>query len=163
MRSTRTSVEIPEDLYAAFKAIGGSLSHVVREAIREYIGVKGASEDSLALLELKMRRHTEDKISADKRVSELENIIMTVQQQIDVIKGKIQEKDNINAQASIMKQEVNPYIRRMDYEVPSMTPELHEMLLLLRSAGLEHTLESIQKHAKILESSDYYLDIKSRR
>lgn len=161
MRTIRTSVEIPEDLYKAFKAVGGNLAHLTRDAMRDYIGIKGASEDSLAVLELKLDRLLEDKISNEKRQSELEHLITAIESQINNVKGKLQEVEHASEQARIMREEVNPYIRGLSYEVRSMTPELHNMLLQLREIGLDHNLESIQAHAKKLEDADYLTNIRS--
>ncbi len=161
MRMIRTSVEIPEDLYKAFQTMGGRLSHVVRDAVRDYIGIKGASEDSLAVLELKLDRLAEEKLSADKRLTEIEGASNSVRQQIDHIKSNIDMKDKVNDQAKIMREDVNPYIRGLKYEVDSITPELHEMLLRLKEVGLTHNLESMQKHAEKLKDADWLMNIRS--
>jgi len=155
MKTIRTSVEIPEDLYDAFRRMGGVLSVVVRDAIRDYLGIKGASEDALAVLELKYDRLTENKLKHEGKVQELESTLGALELQMKQIKAKIQEKEQVNEQARIMREEVNPYLRNLNYEIDSITPELHEMLLKLREVGLDHTLESLQKHAVRLENSDY--------
>ena len=161
MRTRRTSVELPEDLYNAFKAVGGNLAHLTRDAMRDYIGIKGASEDSLAILEMKLDRLNEDKMGCEKRLSELDNLISAIETQIGGVKGKMKEVEDAGDQAMIMRDEVNPYVRGLDYKVVSMTPELHEMVIKLRAIGLVHNLESLQRHAVKLQQADYYTDIRS--
>lgn len=161
MRTIRTSVELPEDLYNAFKAVNGNLAHLTRDAMREYIGIKGQSEESLAILEMKWDRLKEDKLGCEKRLGELDSIIIAVENQINGVKGKIQEVSNASEQARVMREDVNPYIRSMGYTIKSMTPELHDMLLVLRELGLDHNLESMQTHAQKLQQADYLTDIRS--
>ena len=154
-RTMRTSVEIQEDLYRAFQQMGGVLSILVRDAMADFIGIKGASEDSLAVLELKRDRLHEEKLMYEKRVQECENVLASVETQVNQIKGRIGERERISEQAQIMREDVNPYLRTLDYKLKSVTPELHDMLLKLKESGLEHNLESLQKHCVNLENADY--------
>jgi len=161
VRTVRTSVELPEDLYNAFKAVSGNLAHLTRDAMRDYIGIKGQSEESLAILELKLDRLKEDRLGCEKRLGELSSIITAIEHQIDGVKGKMKEVSDASDQARVMREEVNPYIRQMGYIIGSMTPELHDMLLILRELGLDHNLESIQRHCEKLQQADYLTDIRS--
>ena len=155
MKMVRTSVDIPNDLYRAFQQMGGVLSVVVREAVRDYLGLKGASEDSLAITELKHQRLSEEKRRFEDKVQEVDGQLAVVDSQLIQIKSNIKEKNQVNDQAKLMREKINPYIRSVGYEVKIITPELHNMLLDLADVGLEHNLESLQKWAMKLENADY--------
>jgi hypothetical protein len=155
MKSVRTSVDVPDDLYRAFKQMGGTLSIVVREAIRDYLGIKGASEDALAVMELKYERMNEERIRHENKAQEINGQMAAIELQMKQIKSRISEKALVDEQARIMRESVNPYIRAKGYKVDSITPELHEMLLQLKEAGVTHDLESLQKWAVKLDNADY--------
>lgn len=154
----RTSVEIPEDLYEAFKRMGGAtLSLLVREAMRDYIGIKGVSEDALAVLVLKQDRLTEEKLHFEKKLQHVDGDLNELEIRMQQMKMSIAEKDQINKQAQIMKEEINPVVRAMEYKIKSITPELHNAMLKLKELGVDHNLESLQRHATKLENADWLL------
>lgn len=158
MTVIRTSIEIPEELYNAFKRMGGvTLSLLVRDAMRDYIGVKGASEDALSVLHLKQDRLREEKILYEQKLQRTEGFLNEVKTQIEQTQTNILEKKSLNKQAKIMREEMNPLIRLMDYKVDIITPELHDVMLKLKAVDLTHNLESLQRHSIKLEQADWLL------
>lgn len=154
----RTSIEIPDELYEAFKRMSGvTLSLLVRDAIRDYIGIKGASEDALSVLHLKRDRLREERIFHEQKLQQVEGELNVVKSRIEQTQVNIEERKSINEQARIMKEQMNPIIRIMNYKINIVTPEIHDVILQLKVVGLTHNLESIQRHAIKLEQADWLL------
>jgi len=154
----RTSIEIPEELYKAFKRMGGvTLSLLVRDAMRDYIGIKGASEDALSVLHLKQERLREERIFHEQKLQQVEGEWNEVKSRIEQTQMNIEERKSINEQATIMKELMNPIIRVMNYKVNIITPEIHDVILQLKTVGLTHDLGSLQRHAIKLEQADWLL------
>lgn len=157
-RVRKTSVEIPEELYEAFKRMGDTtLSLLVRDAMRDHIGIKGASEDALAVLQLKYDRLIEERLHYEKKLQRIKIDLEDVLHQLKYTQKNIEEREIINLQAKTMNDEMNPLIRAMKYKIPEITPEVHEIMLKLKNLGINHTLESLQKHSSNLEQADWLL------